>query len=85
MTSTRRQGSRDARQEGIKTLFGGGTGEYHGPMADMWVVLVVVGFFGICVAFVWGCDRIIGPDDAELLDETGDDTGAELPDEVVAR
>ena len=54
-------------------------------MADMWVVLVVVGFFGICVAFVWGCDRIIGPDDAELLDETGDDTGAELPDEVVAR
>ena len=50
-------------------------------MADVWVVLAVIAFFGICVAFVWGCDRIIGPDEAELLDETS----AELPGEVVAR
>jgi hypothetical protein len=55
-------------------------------MADLWVVVTVVAFFGLCVAFVWGCDRIIGPDDHELLDETlSDGTGAELPDEVVAR
>ena len=34
-------------------------------MADVWVVLVVVAFFGMCVALVWGCDRIIGPDELE--------------------
>jgi hypothetical protein len=34
-------------------------------IADLWVVLTVLGFFGLCVAFVRGCDRIIGPDDAE--------------------
>ena len=49
-------------------------------MADVWVVLVAIGFFGICVAFVWGCDRIIGPDDAELLDETS----GEIPADVVS-
>jgi hypothetical protein len=38
-------------------------------MADIWVVLTVVGFFAVCVALVWGCDRIIGPDDASDLDE----------------
>jgi hypothetical protein len=50
-------------------------------MADLWVVLAVIGFFAVCVAFVWGCDRIIGPDDAELLD----DTTPERTDEVAAR
>lgn len=34
-------------------------------MADVWVVLAVAAFFGLCVAFVWGCDRIIGPDELE--------------------
>ena len=38
-------------------------------MADLWVVLTVVGFFGLCVAFVYGCDRIIGPDDQSDLDD----------------
>jgi hypothetical protein len=33
-------------------------------MADVWVLLLIVAFFGMCVAFVRGCDRIIGPDDA---------------------
>jgi hypothetical protein len=32
-------------------------------MADVWVVLTIVAFFALCVALVWGCDRIIGPDD----------------------
>ena len=36
-------------------------------MADMLVLLLIVAFFGLCVAFVRGCDRIIGPDDAEEL------------------
>jgi hypothetical protein len=50
-------------------------------MADLWVVVATVAFFSVCVAFVWGCDRIIGPDEDELLDETS----TELPGEVVAR
>lgn len=43
-------------------------------MADVWVVLAVVAFFGMCVAFVRGCDRIIGPDDLE--EPASDDDGA---------
>jgi hypothetical protein len=40
-------------------------------MADLWVVLSVVAFFGLCVALVRGCDHIIGPDeDSDLRDET---------------
>jgi hypothetical protein len=34
-------------------------------MADVWVVVAVLAFFGVCVALVWGCDRIIGPDELE--------------------
>jgi hypothetical protein len=39
-------------------------------MADVGVVLLIVGFFAVCVALVRGCDRIIGGDDASELDET---------------
>jgi hypothetical protein len=52
-------------------------------MADLWFVLVVLAFFGLCVALVWGCDKIIGPDDASDLQEV-DETG-ELAAEVVGR
>jgi hypothetical protein len=46
-------------------------------VADLWVVLTVLGFFGLCVAFVKGCDRIIGPDDAEdFFDEETADLAA---------
>jgi hypothetical protein len=38
-------------------------------MADLWVVVTIVAFFGLCVALVLGCDRIIGPDDASELEE----------------
>ena len=41
-------------------------------MADLFVVLTVLAFFGLCVAFVYGCDRIIGPDDPYDLDESSD-------------
>jgi hypothetical protein len=47
--------------------------EYDGFMADVWVLLVVVAFFGLCVALVWGCDRIIGPDELEDTDEAASD------------
>jgi hypothetical protein len=36
-------------------------------MADVWVLLLIVAFFALCVAFVRGCERIIRPDDAEEL------------------
>jgi len=39
-------------------------------MADVWVLLLIVGFFAVCVALVRGCDRIIGGDEASELDDT---------------
>jgi hypothetical protein len=45
-------------------------------MADVWLVLAVVAFFGLCVVLVWGCDRIIGPDELEEAGEPSND-GAE--------
>jgi hypothetical protein len=34
-------------------------------MADVAFVLVIIGFFTLCVAFVRGCDRIVRGDDGE--------------------
>jgi hypothetical protein len=49
---------------------------YHGLMADLWVILTVIGFFALCAGLVWGCDRIIGPDDAsDLVFESDEQTG----------
>jgi hypothetical protein len=36
-------------------------------MADVWVMLLILAFFAVCVAFVRGCDRIIGGDDSADL------------------
>jgi hypothetical protein len=36
-------------------------------MADVWVVLTLVGFFALCIAFVRACDLIIGPDESSDL------------------
>jgi hypothetical protein len=52
-------------------------------MADLFVVVTVLAFFGLCVALVWGCDKIIGPDDASDLREV--DATGELASEVVGR
>ena len=41
-------------------------------MADLLVVLALLAFFGICLAFVRGCDQIIGPD--EPADEAAEPT-----------
>jgi hypothetical protein len=38
----------------------------HEPMADVWVLLLILAFFALCVALVRGCDRIIGPDAKDL-------------------
>jgi hypothetical protein len=36
-------------------------------MADVWVVLTVLAFFGVCVLLIRGCDRIIGSDEGSDL------------------
>jgi hypothetical protein len=45
-------------------------------MADVWVVVALAAFFGLCVALVWGCDRIIGPDELEDAADQSDDVNA---------
>jgi hypothetical protein len=35
-------------------------------MADLIFVAVIVAFFAVCVLLVKACDRIIGPDDAQV-------------------
>jgi hypothetical protein len=54
-------------------------------MADLWVVLTLLAFFGLCVAFVKGCDTIIGPDDDSELATTPLEDETEVAAEVVAR
>lgn len=36
-------------------------------MRDVVMLAVIAAFFALCVAYVWWCDRIIGPD-ADVLD-----------------
>jgi hypothetical protein len=36
-------------------------------MADVWVLLLIVAFFAVCVALVRGLDHVIGPDAAADL------------------
>jgi len=50
-------------------------------MADLWVVLGTLAFFGLGVAFVHGCDRIIGPDEA--FDLEGSPESERLASEVL--
>ena len=53
-------------------------------MADLWVVLTLLAFFGLCVALVKGCDVIIGPDEEWDLSTPADEE-AELAAEVGIR
>ena len=48
-------------------------------MADVWVVLAAIAFFGLCVGLVWACDRIIGPDELEDPPEQSDDVNEAVP------
>ena len=46
-------------------------------MGDLLFVAVVVAFFAVTLAYVKGCERIVGPDtplpEGEGVDATGDD------------
>jgi hypothetical protein len=54
-------------------------------MADVWVLLLIVAFFALCVGLVRGCDRIIGADDAEELAAPRAETDAEPESVEVTR
>ncbi|MGI9030068.1 MAG: potassium transporter Trk [Ilumatobacteraceae bacterium] len=41
-------------------------------MRDVVMLLTIVAFFTLCLAYVRWCDHIIGPDDAELAAERDD-------------
>jgi hypothetical protein len=51
-------------------------------MADVWVVLTIVAFFALCVGLVWGCDRMIGPDETSDLAGPADEADDEATPEV---
>jgi hypothetical protein len=38
-------------------------------MRDFLMLLLIAAFFAVCLAYVWWCDRIIGPDRADLVDQ----------------
>lgn len=46
-------------------------------MADVLMVLIVLGFFGISVAYVSWCGRIIGPDPDDPGDVPHDEVAAD--------
>jgi len=46
-------------------------------MADVSVLLLILAFFALCVAFVRGCESIIGPDAEELAPPSEDDADRE--------
>ena len=37
-------------------------------MRDVLMLATIVAFFSLCIAYVWWCDRIIGPDPDGLAD-----------------
>jgi hypothetical protein len=37
-------------------------------MRDVLMLLLTAAFFAVCIAYVWWCDRIIGPDPADLTE-----------------
>ena len=74
-----------ARQESDKALGEGAAAAYNRRMADFLALVLVFAFFGLCVAFVYGCDKIIGPDDEADLDDVADEGRAYTEIESVER
>ena len=44
------------------------------------MLLLIMAFFAVCIAYVWWCDRIIGPDPADLADDDEPDLASVSPD-----
>lgn len=53
-------------------------------MNDLLVVLMTLGFFAICVAYVGLCDRIVGADEPNARD-AGDGDASDSPVSEVSR
>lgn len=53
-------------------------------MRDVVMLLTIVAFFALCLAYVSWCDRIIGPDDAQLAADRDESADASSRDEVAA-
>ncbi len=45
--------------------------------ADLWYVLLMIGFVALAALFTIGCDKIIGPDEAAMGDDDRDEPGSE--------
>jgi len=54
-------------------------------MYDVIFVATIIGFFLLCVAYIKGCDRIIGPDAEFELDLAPDSSGDGEPAPVTAQ
>jgi hypothetical protein len=52
-------------------------------MADLLMVLLMVAFVALCVAYVGWCDRIIGPDPVRTPDDATTDGGSDAASDVV--
>lgn len=50
-------------------------------MTDLWLLVLAIGFFGVCVLYVVFCDRIIGPDDEAVVGDA--DVGGDAQEESV--
>jgi len=53
-------------------------------MRDVVVLAVITAFFALCVAYVWWCDRIIGPDPDVVDDHSVDELARAGAEEVRA-
>ena len=42
-------------------------------MRDVVMLALIVAFFALCAAYIWWCDRIIGPDVDNAVDTGADD------------
>ena len=48
------------------------------------MLLLTAAFFALCIAYVWWCDRIIGPDPVDLTDEELEPAAEVQPERVGA-
>jgi hypothetical protein len=51
-------------------------------MRDIMMLLLIAAFFALCVAYVYWCDRIIGPD-PDVPTADGDEAPLDRVDEAV--
>lgn len=53
-------------------------------MYDIISVAFILGFFALCVAYAHACDRILGPDEQAMADESPSETPGPADEAVAA-